>query len=91
MTNKNKEAIKLIKIVRDCGGYRNTEGFAFTDAFNVAIKLLEKQEKLEAMKNEDEAIEYLSACSKDALIDLFLQMRFERDLYMEMYERREEE
>lgn len=55
------------------------------------IEVLKKQELLEAMKGEEEVVEYLSTISKDTLIDLFLQMRFERDLYMEMYERREEE
>lgn len=29
---------------------------------------------------------YLSDCSKETLIELYLQMRFERDLYRRMYE-----
>lgn len=29
---------------------------------------------------------YLSACNKDTLIELYLQMRFERDLYIRMYD-----
>lgn len=36
--------------------------------------------------NEDWNRKYLSGCTKEALIELYLQMRFERDLYMELYE-----
>lgn len=30
--------------------------------------------------------EYLKTCEKDALIELYLQIRFERDLMTELYE-----
>ena len=29
---------------------------------------------------------YLNGCTKEAVIELYLQMRFERDLYMQLYE-----
>ena len=35
---------------------------------------------------ENKIKKYLSKCDKDALIGLYLQMRFERDLYADMYE-----
>lgn len=86
----NKEVIAELKEARGLLSAYQMVCFS-TKTLDKAIEVLEKQEKLEAMKNEDEVIEYLSAYSKDTLIDLFLQMRFERDLYMEMYERSDEE
>lgn len=38
------------------------------------------------MTNEKEIKKYLSSCDKEALISLYLQMRFERDLWQSMYE-----
>lgn len=39
----NEEAIRLIKIVRDCGSYGNSSDFKFTDAFNYAIVAIDRQ------------------------------------------------
>lgn len=36
--------------------------------------------------NEDWIRKYLSKCTKETLIELYLQMRFERDLYMKLCE-----
>lgn len=34
--------------------------------------------------NEDWIRKYLGACTKEAIIELYLQMRSERDLYMKL-------
>lgn len=36
--------------------------------------------------NEEWIRRYLSECTKEALIELYLQMRYERDLYMRLCE-----
>lgn len=40
--------------------------------------------------NEEWIRKYLNECTKETLIELYLQMRFERDLYMELYEMKKE-
>lgn len=38
------------------------------------------------MMNEDWIRKYMNNCTKEAIVELYLQMRFERDLYAELYE-----
>lgn len=38
------------------------------------------------MLNEDWIRKYMNNCTKEAIIELYLQMRFERDMYADMYE-----
>ena len=39
------------------------------------------------MKEEKRIEKYLNNCEKETLIQLYLQMRFERDLYSDLYEK----